>query len=65
MLYFFYDFVYFTWRGIVFLYKVFFFEFCLQIVGQDTTLGGGGATVTCRQLGFNDSYPNCPHTNIT
>jgi len=59
--------VLFTWRGILFLCKEFFFEFCLQIVGQDIILDGGGgrAMVTCGQLRFNESQPNCPLVNIT
>jgi len=39
----------------------------LQIVGQDIILDGGGgrAMVTCGQLRFNESQPNCPLVNIT
>jgi len=45
-------------------YKVFYFEFCLQIVGQDTILGCDGAMVTCGELGFSDSHPNCPQVSV-
>jgi len=35
----------------VLFYKVFYFEFCLQILGQDIIQGSGGAMFTCGELG--------------
>jgi hypothetical protein len=32
-------------------YEVFYFEFCLQISGQDIIEGGVGAVFTCREFG--------------
>jgi hypothetical protein len=52
----------------VFFYKVFFYEFCLQIMVRDIILscgGSGGAMVICGELEFSDSHTNCPQVSVT